>query len=144
MDIWSIGCIFVPIPAGFDLGGASADAGAGDREAEAAVPRAELLSAERARGPRGREEIARGIREQVAPAGQDLRDYRESHGVGKRGNVETREEIRELSDPAMRRFLEELEPMKGKGFRELLPHADDAAIELLTQMLQFGEREEKR
>ena len=144
VDIWSIGCIFVPIPAGFDLGGASADAGAGDREAEAAVPRAELLSAERARGPRGREEIARGIREQVAPAGQDLRDYRESHGVGNRGNVETREEIRELSDPAMRRFLEELEPIQGKGFRELLPHADDAAIELLTEMLQFGSREEKR
>ena len=58
--------------------------------------------------------------------------------------METREEIRELSDPEMRRFLEELEPMKGKGFRELLPHADDAAIELLTQMLQFGEREGER
>lgn len=138
MDIWSIGCIFVAIPAGFHLGGASADAGAGDREAEAAVSREKLLPAKRARDPRGREEIARGIREQVAPAAEDLRDYRESDGVGKGGTVETREEIRELSDPEMRRFLEELEPIKGKGFRELLPHADDAAIELLTQMLRFG------
>ena len=58
--------------------------------------------------------------------------------------METREEIQELSDPEMRRFLEELEPIKGKGFRELLPHADDAAIELLTQMLQFGAREGER
>lgn len=38
----------------------------------------------------------------------------------------------------MRSYLESMEPIKGKGFRELLPHADESAIELLTQMLQFG------
>ena len=120
------------------LGGASADVGAGHEEAEAAVPGEELLPAERARAAIRREEIARGIREPVASAVQNLRNHRQSHCVEKRGNVERREEIRELNDPGMRVFLEELDPIQGRGFRDLLPHAEESAIELLTQMLQFG------
>lgn len=48
------------------------------------------------------------------------------------------EEIDALENEDMKAFLHQIDPIKGKGFKELLPHAEPAALDLLSRMLLFG------
>lgn len=51
------------------------------------------------------------------------------------------EEIDALENEDMKTFLRQIDPIKGKGFKDLLPHAEPAALDLLKQMLYFGKND---
>ena len=51
------------------------------------------------------------------------------------------EEIDALENEDMKTFLRQIDPIKGKGFNDFLPHAEPAELDILKQMLYFGKND---
>ena len=51
--------------------------------------------------------------------------------------VRCSEEIESVENDEFRAFLKQLEPMPRKDLKEMYPHVEPAALELLTAMLRF-------